>query len=59
MKSTALTNLADEIDQGMRKAQVWIESQTPVLVDFSDRAEAFVNINSPDEYAAFQSGKEE
>jgi molybdopterin-guanine dinucleotide biosynthesis protein A len=48
----ALSNLADYLSAGGHKVAAWQESLNAHQVDFQDRAEAFQNINSPDDLAA-------
>jgi len=43
------TSLDNFIQQGERKARVWMQQQTHSIVDFSDQADAFININTEDE----------
>lgn len=49
-------NLLDDIrvylDSGQRKVGDWVMFHQPALVDFSDQPFAFVNINTPQDYAA-------
>ncbi len=37
------------LQQGERKARVWMQQQAHTIVDFSDQADAFININTEDE----------
>jgi molybdopterin-guanine dinucleotide biosynthesis protein A len=37
------------LQQGERKTRVWMQQQTHSIVDFSDEAHAFININTEDE----------
>jgi len=41
--------LADYLQQGGRKTGEWLHQQRAALADFDDQAEAFFNINSPEE----------
>ena len=43
------TSLAEFLQQGERKARVWMQQQAHTIVDFSDQADAFMNINTEDE----------
>lgn len=43
------SSLESFLQQGERKARVWMQQQTHVIVDFSDQADAFININTEDE----------
>lgn len=45
MQSSLITFLK----QGERKAQVWMKQQAHSIVDFSDNADAFININTEDD----------
>ena len=49
-----LVGLADFLEQGGRKVHDWVRSLDPVQVDFSDCAEAFRNVNTPEDLAAIQ-----
>jgi len=42
-------SLEDYLSQGNRKLQSWIQQQQTIEVDFSDQAQAFININTPQE----------
>lgn len=37
------------LQQGERKARVWMQQQAHSIVDFSDQADTFININTEDE----------
>jgi len=37
------------LGEGERKARVWMQQQPHSIVDFSDQADAFININTEDE----------
>lgn len=50
-----LPRLTAYLAGGDRKLGLWHESMSTVEVDFDDQAEAFGNINSPADLAAFQS----
>lgn len=43
------SSLESFLQQGERKASVWMQQQTHAIVDFSDQADAFININTEDE----------
>jgi len=43
------TSLEAFLQQGKRKAHVWIQQQAHNIVDFSDQPDAFMNINTEDE----------
>jgi molybdopterin-guanine dinucleotide biosynthesis protein A len=43
------TSLEDFLQQGERKARVWMQQQAHTIVDFSDQEHAFININTEDE----------
>ena len=43
------SSLEDFLQQGERKARVWMQQQPHKIVDFSDQAYAFININTKDE----------
>jgi len=43
------TSLQDFLQQGERKARVWMQQQEHTVIDFSDQASTFININTEDE----------
>lgn len=43
------TSLEDFLQQGERKARVWMQQQAHTIIDFSDQPDAFMNINTADE----------
>ena len=43
------SDLKSYIEKGERKARVWMQQQPHTIVDFSDQANAFININTEDE----------
>jgi len=43
------SSLTDYLQQGNRKVTLWVESLNPVIVDFSDEAGSFLNINSDED----------
>jgi molybdopterin-guanine dinucleotide biosynthesis protein A len=43
------SSLESFLQQGERKARVWMQQQIHSIVDFSDQADAFININTEDE----------
>lgn len=51
-------SLADSLDawlaEGGRKTGEWLRRQQAVRVDFSDQADAFTNLNSPDDLQHYQ-----
>ncbi len=44
-----ILSLEEFLQQGERKARVWMQQQPHNIVDFSDEANAFININTEDE----------
>lgn len=42
-------SLKDFLQKGERKTRVWMQQQPHTIVDFSDQADAFININTQDE----------
>ena len=52
------TRLVDDVVEyllrGGRKTQTWLESHAPAVVDFSDQASAFVNVNTPEDCEKLQ-----
>lgn len=49
--------LKQYLDSGERKLQKWFSQHKLVQVDFSDRPEIFVNINTPEELQALTRSK--
>jgi len=43
------TSLQDFLNQGERKARHWMQQQPHKIVDFSDKKDAFININTEDD----------
>ena len=43
------SSLKEFLQQGERKARVWMQQQEHTIVDFSDQANAFMNINTEDD----------
>lgn len=43
------SSLKDFLQKGERKTRVWMQQQPHTIVDFSDQASAFININTQDE----------
>ncbi|MDH5599718.1 MAG: molybdenum cofactor guanylyltransferase MobA [Gammaproteobacteria bacterium] len=44
-----LESLQHYLDKGERKARAWMQQQSHTIVDFSDQADAFMNINTEQE----------
>ena len=44
--------LEADLAHGERRLQAWLEAQGAAIADFSDRPEAFCNLNRPEDYAA-------
>lgn len=42
-------SLKEFLQQGERKARVWMQQQEHTIVDFSDQADAFINVNTEDD----------
>ena len=51
MKKNVLPSLIAFLDAGERKVSAWQKSQKYVEVDFTDCADAFVNLNTPQDLA--------
>lgn len=47
-------SLADYLETGERKAETWLRRQRLAIVDFSDRPEAFLNVNHPEDRDALE-----
>jgi len=45
------TKLGESVVAGQRKVMEWVHRQQPTLVDFSDKPDAFFNINTPEDLA--------
>ena len=43
------SSLKEFLQQGERKARLWMQQQEHAIVDFSDQADAFININTQDD----------
>jgi len=52
-------SLKDFLQQGERKARVWMQQQTHTIVDFSEQEKAFININTDDELKSAEQHFEE
>ncbi len=48
-----LDDLEDFLAAGERKIDIWYARHPMVAVDFSDRADAFLNLNRPEDYQQF------
>lgn len=53
-KKTVLPTLLDYLQQGNRRVSDWQKSLAYVEVDFTDRAQAFINLNTADDLAALE-----
>lgn len=53
-KKSVLPSLTDYIAQGERRVSAWQKSLPYVEVDFSDCADAFVNLNTPEDLRALE-----
>jgi molybdenum cofactor guanylyltransferase len=47
-------SLADYLETGERKAETWLKRRRLASVDFSDRLEAFANVNRPEDREALE-----
>jgi len=54
LKTSLAKNLHDYLASGQRKVGDWLKSLNSVNVDFSHEPAIFININTPDELAAFE-----
>lgn len=52
VNKTCLPSMVASLSQGQHSVLNWVESQASIAVDFSDRADAFMNINTPDDLHA-------
>ncbi len=57
LKRALLPDLLDYLENGGRKIDTWYGEHSLVLVDFSDRPEAFLNINTPEELSQLEAVK--
>jgi molybdopterin-guanine dinucleotide biosynthesis protein A len=55
LECAILNSLLDYLEAGERKIDTWYSRHKLAIVDFSDRPESFVNINTPDEIEAVAS----
>lgn len=53
-RKSVLPSLSNYIQQGGRKVSAWQKSLSYIEVDFSDHAEAFINLNTFEELAALE-----
>jgi molybdopterin-guanine dinucleotide biosynthesis protein A len=53
-KKSVLATLQAYLQQGNRRVSDWQKSLVYVEVDFSDRAQAFINLNTADDLAALE-----
>ncbi len=53
-KKSVLPSLTDYLASGERKVSAWQKSLPYIEVDFSDCADAFVNINTPEDLVALE-----
>lgn len=53
-KKSVLPSLTSYIQQGGRKVSAWQKSLNYIEVDFSDNAEAFINLNTLEDFAALE-----
>jgi molybdopterin-guanine dinucleotide biosynthesis protein A len=53
-KKSVLPSLTDYLVNGERKVSTWQKSQKYIKVDFSDCADAFVNLNTFEDLAALE-----
>lgn len=49
MHHSLAADLLGYLDAGNRRVEDWLWRHAPVIADFSDQPEAFVNLNTPDE----------
>jgi len=54
LHKTLIDNLQQFLNRGERKAEIWITKLNPVMVDFSDQADCFININQPDDLSRIE-----
>ena len=50
-----LPSLEEYLKKGDRKVTIWVESINPSIVDFSDKADSFLNINSEEDLSKAKS----
>lgn len=49
MRKSLLTSAQDHLSTGRHKLMQWVTSCTPAIIDYSDAADAFININTAEE----------
>ncbi|MFW1677108.1 molybdenum cofactor guanylyltransferase MobA [Pontibacter sp. JAM-7] len=54
LRRDVLASLQQALHNGERKVGRWVMDQHPAVVDFSDQADAFINLNRPEELAALE-----
>ncbi len=54
LHKSLIDNLQQFLNHGERKAEIWITKLNPIIVDFSDQAECFININDPDDLSCIE-----
>ncbi|MDT8383223.1 MAG: molybdenum cofactor guanylyltransferase MobA [Gammaproteobacteria bacterium] len=52
---TVLSSLTDYLESGQRKVETWVNTLQPVIVDFSNESEVFMNINTETDLQTAQS----
>lgn len=57
LRRDLLSDLLEYLNKGGRKIDTWYAKHRLVLTDFSDRPDAFLNINTPQELIAAESAK--
>ena len=49
LKSSLLDSLVEYLDSGERKIDLWFQQHVMTKVDFSDKPETFINVNTPED----------
>jgi molybdenum cofactor guanylyltransferase len=55
MKSSLLDSLLTYLEQGERKIDKWFENHQLAITDFSDQADAFINVNTKEDLVSIES----
>ena len=54
LHTSLIDNLQQFLNSGERKAEIWVTRLNPIIVDFSDQSECFININQPDDLSRIE-----
>lgn len=54
LHKSLIENLTQFIGRGERKAEIWILNQNPIIVNFADQSDCFVNINQTEDISKIE-----